>query len=127
AVDRLRAAAAGAPSGAVIVASSDRPEYAMPAAAWAAKAGDPLLWVTAAGVPPETEAAIKTHKKPKIYVLGPPDSVPDTVIDTLAKLGTVKRIAGTDPISTAITFARFQDGKFGWAVVDPGHGLVIAS
>ena len=46
----------------VVVASLDRPEYAMPAAGWAAKSGDPLLWVTATGVPPETEAAIKTHK-----------------------------------------------------------------
>ncbi len=51
AVDRLRTAAAGAPSGAVIVASGDRPEYAMPAAGWAAKSGDPVLWVGATGSP----------------------------------------------------------------------------
>ena len=31
------------------------------------------------------------------------------------------------PASTAITFARYQDGAFGWDVVDPGHGLVFAS
>src|SRR5829696_6865704 len=61
AIDRLQTAAAGAPSRAVVVASSDRSEYAMPAAGWAAKSGNPLLWVTARGVPPETEAAIKTH------------------------------------------------------------------
>ena len=40
-------------------------------AALAAKSGDPLLWVGATGIPPETEAAIKTHKQAKIYVLGP--------------------------------------------------------
>ncbi len=45
----------------------------------------------------------------------------------MEKLGTVKRIAGTDPVTTAITFARFKDGDFGWYVVDPGHGLVFAS
>ncbi len=127
AVDRLQAAAAGQPAGVVLIASSDRPEYAMPAAAWAAKSGNPLLWVNAAGVPPETEAALKTHKQAKIYVLGPADAVPDTVLDALEKLGTVKRISGADPVANAIAFARFRDGDFGWYVVDPGHGLVFAS
>jgi hypothetical protein len=127
AVDRLQAAASGAPSSAVVVASSDRPEYAMPAAGWAAKSGNPLLWVTAQGIPPETEAALKTHKSAAIYVLGPEDSVPDAVFDALGKLGTVKRIAGTDAVTNAITFARYQDGAFGWYVVDPGHGLVFAN
>ena len=45
----------------------------------------------------------------------------------LEKLGTVKRIAGADPVANAIAFARFRDGDFGWYVVDPGHGLVFAS
>jgi hypothetical protein len=127
AVDRLQTAAARSASGAVVVASMDRPEYAMPAAGWAAKSGDPLLWVGANGVPPETEAAIKTHRQAKIYVLGPPDAVPDTVFDALEKLGTVKRISGADPVTSAIAFARFVDGDFGWNVTDPGHGLVFAN
>ena len=128
AVDRLQTAAAGTPSGAIVVASSDRPEYAMPAAAWAAKSGNPVLWVTAQGVPPETAAAIKAHKQAAIYVLGPADSVPDKILDDLDKIGgTVKRIAGNDPVSNAIAFARFKDGDFGWYVVDPGHGLVFAN
>jgi hypothetical protein len=128
AVDRLQTAAAGAPSGAIVVASSDRPEYAMPAAGWGAKSGNPLLWVNAQGVPPETAAAIKAHKQAAIYVLGPADSVPDKVLDELDKIGgTVKRISGNDPVSNAIAFARFKDGDFGWYVVDPGHGLVFAN
>jgi hypothetical protein len=127
AVDRLRTAAAGAPSGAVVVASQDRPEYAMPAAGWAAKSGNPVLWVTATGVPRETAAAIKAHKQARIYVLGPADVVPDTVLAALEKLGTVKRIAASDPVSAAITFARYSDDDFGWSVIDPGHGLVFAS
>ena len=60
-------------------------------------------------------------------MLGPEDAVPDAVFDALGKLGTVKRIAGTDPVTNAITFARYQDGAFGWYVVDPGHGLVFAN
>jgi hypothetical protein len=39
----------------------------------------------------------------------------------------VRRIAGDDPAENAIAVARYQDGAFGWGVVDPGHGLVIAS
>ena len=70
---------------------------------------------------------MKTHKNAKIYVLGPPDAVPETVLTALEKLGTVKRVAGTDAVSSAITFARFSDGAFGWSVIDPGHGLVFAS
>ena len=72
AVDRVQTAAAGQPAPAIVIASSERPEFAMPAAAWAAKSGHPVLWVSAAGVPPETEAAIKAHPQAKLYVLGPP-------------------------------------------------------
>jgi hypothetical protein len=127
AVDRLRTAAAGQPSAAVLIAPAERPEYAMPAAGWAAKSGDPVLWVGPTGIPPETEAALKTHKNAKLYVLGPEDAVPEATLTALEKLGTVKRVAGSDAVSSAITFARFSDGGFGWSVVDPGHGLVFAS
>ncbi|HEX6021582.1 MAG TPA: cell wall-binding repeat-containing protein [Solirubrobacter sp.] len=127
AVDRLQAAAAEQPSGGVLVASSEHPEYAMPAAGWAAKSGTPVLWVGPNGVPSETEAAIKEHRSAKIYVLGPPEVIPDSVLDALEKLGTVKRISGSDPVANAIAFARYRDGDFGWYVVDPGHGLVFAS
>ena len=48
-------------------------------------------------------------------------------IARLRKLGTVKRIAGPDPVRNAIAFARYIDGTFGWGVVDPGHGLVFVN
>lgn len=127
AVDRLQTSAAGSASRAVIVASSDRPEYAMPAAGYAAYSGTPILWVTAQGVPAETEAALKLHKSAAIYVLGPEDAVPDAVFDALGKLGTAKRITAGDASNSAIAFARYQDGDFGWGVVDPGHGLAFAN
>jgi hypothetical protein len=127
AVDRLRAAAAGSPASDVVVASSDSPEFTMPAAAWAAKSGDPVLWVTKDAVPPETVAALKTHRQPGIYVIGPASVVSDAVLDQLGKLGKVKRISGDDPVTNAINFSRYKDGAFGWAVTDPGHGLVFAN
>jgi hypothetical protein len=111
----------------VLVASADRPDFAMPAAAWAAKSGDPVLWTGRDKLPPETAAAIKAHRKPKIYVLGPEDVISESVAGELRKLGGVKRISGPDPVTNAIAFARFTDGDFGWGVTDPGHGLVFAT
>ena len=126
-IDRLQTAAAKGNSDAVVVASSDSPDYAMPAAGWAAKSGQPVLWTSRDTLPRETRAAIRAHRRPSIYVLGPPEAVSDKVVQALRKLGETRRVAGPDPVETAISFARFSDGDFGWNVVDPGHGLVFAS
>jgi hypothetical protein len=110
-----------------VIAAADAPAYSMPAAAWAAKSGDPVLYVKRDVVPPATLKALQRHTQPKIYVLGPPAAVGAAVVKRLRKLGTVKRIDGPDPVRNAIAFARFVDGSFGWGVVDPGHGLVFAN
>lgn len=127
AIDRLQTAAVGAPSRSVLVVSSAEAAYAMPAAAWAAKSGDPVLWTGRDSVPTETEQAIRARQRPRIYVLGPPDVVSAKAVAQLAKLGRVTRIAGDNAIRTSIAFARFSDAGFGWNVTDPGHGLVFAS
>jgi hypothetical protein len=127
AIDRLQSAAAKTKSKTVVVASADRPDFAMPAAGWAAKSGNPVLWASRDKLPPETKAAIKAHGKPAIYVLGPPEAISDGVLRELRKLGSVKRISGPDPVTNAIAFARYRDGDFGWGVTDPGHGIVFAS
>jgi hypothetical protein len=127
AIDRLAIKAAGEPSKAVVIASADAPEYSMPAAAWAAKSGNPLLWVQRNAIPAATRSAIRAHNRPDIYVLGPAQAVSDTVLEQLDDLGTARRVSGKDPVANAIAFARFSDGSFGWNVVDPGHGLVFAS
>src|SRR5439155_907066 len=69
-IDRLVASARGGPSESVVIASADAPAYAMPAAAWAAKSGDPVLFVKRDVVPPVTRTALRRHQQPKIYVLG---------------------------------------------------------
>jgi hypothetical protein len=126
ALDAFQAAARGKTSDRVIVVSADAPEYAAPAAAYAAKSGDPILFARKDTVPPATVAAIKTHQQPKIYVLGPPSAVGAKATEELRKLGTVQRIDGPDPVRSAIAFATFAETDFGWGVVDPGHGVVIA-
>lgn len=127
AIDRLQSKAAGRPSDRVVIASGERPDFSIPAAGWAAKSGDPVLYVRKDSIPRETLAALRAHQQPKIYVLGPADVVSDKVLAQLRRQGTVTRIAGRDPVANAIAFARFVDGRFGWGVVDPGHGLVFVS
>jgi hypothetical protein len=127
AIDRLQTSAAGEPTGAVLVAPADSPQFAMPAAGWAAKSGHPVLWTTKESLPAETRDAIEAHKRPRIYVLGPADAIAESVIGQLEKLGPTKRVSGPDPVANAIAFARYSDGRFGWNVVDPGHGLVFVN
>jgi hypothetical protein len=126
AIDAFQTAARGSPSGRVLVVSADAPAFAMPAAAWAAKAGDPVLFVRRDEVPAETRAALLSHDQPHIYVVGPPSTISASTVDALKRLGTVKRIGAEDPTASAIAFARYVDPSFGWGVVDPGHGLVFA-
>jgi hypothetical protein len=127
AIDRLHSAAAGAPTRAVVVAPSGAPEFAMPAAAWAAKAGDPVLWTDRDSLPAATKAAINAHRRPRIYVIGPASVISDKVLKQLGDLGTTRRISGPEPVANSVAFARFTDGRFGWNAVDPGHGLVFAT
>ena len=117
----LQTAAAGAPSGAVIVASVDRPGVRDARR----RLGGQVRRPAAVGHRDRHPAGDRGGDQDaqvgrRSTCSGRPTRCPDTVLDALEKLGTVKRIAGTDPVTTAITFARFKDGNFGWYVVDPG-------
>jgi hypothetical protein len=127
AIDAFRTSAAGKPSDDVVIASADNPAFAMPAAAWAAKSGDAVLFVQRYAVPTETKRALRRHEQPSIFVLGPPNVISDGVVQNLGRLGTVRRIGGKTPVENAIAFARYSNGSFGWGVQDPGHGLVVAN
>jgi hypothetical protein len=126
-VDRFVSAVRGSPSPRVVVVGAGSPEYAMPAAGWAAKSGDPVLLVERERIPPETRNALTAHQQPRIYVLGPVAAVGGRVLRQLRRFGPVVRIEGRDPVRNAIAFARYADEGFGWGVVDPGHGLVFAN
>jgi hypothetical protein len=111
AVDSFHTAVTGRPKGEVIVASAEQPGYAMPAAAWAARSGDPVLFVSRNTVPPATRKAIEQHSKPKIYLLGPPTVISTAVENQLGQLGPVTRIQSKEPgpVANAVAFARFPD------------------
>ncbi len=117
----------GRPPDHVVVAPSARPQLAMPAAAWAARSGDPVLFAGVNTLPGATARALKRHPKVPVYVLGPPSAISSDVVREIAKLGPeVKRVSGEDPVANAIAFARYADGSFGWNINDPGHGFVLA-
>ncbi len=138
AIDRFQTAAAGRPSADVVIASTADPAYAMPAAGWAAESGDPVLFVSATGVPAATRQALLAHQRPRIYVLGPASVVGTAVIEQLRHYGTVKRVAAANPAANSVAFAIYRDpactykqpcahvpGSFGWAMRSPGHGYTL--
>jgi len=112
----------------IVVASSDDPSFAMPAAGYAAKTGDPILFVSKDEIPSDTRAALAALRglaKPRIFILGPSKLISPSVTRQLKRFGTVKRVGGQDPVTNAIEFARYRSGTFGWGVANPGHGMVF--
>lgn len=123
----LRERLFGAPPAHILIASSSQPDFAMPAAAWAARSGDPVLYAEAGKLPAPTAAVLKEHPKTPVFVLGPTAAISKAVLGEIAKISKqVKRVAGADPVANAIAMARYNAGSFGWNVNDPGHGFVLA-
>jgi putative cell wall-binding protein len=128
AIDRFFSAVRGKPSANVVIVSGEHPEWAVPAAAWAARAGDSVLPVKRDSVPAAIQKALQQHQKPNVYVLGPKKVIGNGVLKQLQPLaGRVARIQGKTPVDNAIAFARYQRGNFGWAVVVPGYNFTLAN
>ncbi len=127
-VAALRQKLVNAPPDHLLIVSSASPAYAMPAASWAARSGDPVLFTDKDSLPASTAAALKRYVGTPTYVLGATSVVSDKGFAAIKKIAPqVKRIPGSDPITSAVDFARYSDGTFGWNVNDPGHGFVIAN
>jgi hypothetical protein len=127
AIAALREKLAGSPPQHIVVASTASPAFAMPAAAWAARSGDPVLFTGPEALPRPTEAALKANPDTPVYVLGPSSAISSDVVREIASVARrVRRVAGEDPVANAIALARYDDGSFGWDVNDPGHGFVLA-
>jgi putative cell wall-binding protein len=130
AIDRFFSAARAKPSGDVVLFSADSAEFAMPAAAWAARSGDAALPVRRNSIPAPIAKALREHSKPNVFVLGPESAISKQVITQLEKrklARNVRRIQGPNPVENAIAFARYEKGDFGWGVVVPGYNFTVAS
>jgi putative cell wall-binding protein len=125
-VDAYFATMQGSLPPAVIVGSMDQPEYTMPAVNWISHMPEPLLYVKKDEIPTETITALqKRNGHAKIYILGPESVISASVEHQLKAYGTVTRIAGNDPFTNAISFAKFFDptASFGWNITTPGHNF----
>ena len=127
-IDKFSAVARGEPSDDVILATGERAEYAVPAAALSARSGDAVLFATRGELPPATVTALKRHEKPDVFVLGPESVIGADVLKKLKPLARrVRRVDGPTPVQNAIELARFQAGGFGWGAEVPGQNFTIAS
>ena len=111
----------------IVVASSSQPAFAMPAAAWAARSGDPILFSDRTKLPKATATALRQRADVPVYVLGPNAAISKSALGEIEAISKrVRRIAGSDPVANSVAFARYRDRGFGWGIVDPGHGFVVA-
>ena len=115
----------------MVLYSADEGEFAMPAAAWAARSGDAVLPVRRNKIPAPIIKALREHDRPNVFVLGPESVISKKVLDQLKKgkklVRSVNRIEGPNPVENAIAFSRYEKGDFGWGVVVPGYNFSIAS
>jgi hypothetical protein len=127
-IDRLRQRLTGTSPQHIVLTSSDQPAFAMPAAGWAARSGDPVLFLNRQTAPKPTLDALRRHRGVPVYVLGPPSVISKGALNAVRKLAPdATRIGAEDPVANSIAFARYASGGFGWDINDPGHGFVIAN
>lgn len=128
AIAALRDELAGGPPKHIVIAPAAQPAFAMPAAAWAARSGDPVLFAGEGALPAPTETALKRDPHTPVFVLGPSSAISSDVVRQIGRISDrVRRVSGEDPVSNAIALARYSEGGFGWNVNDPGHGFVVAN
>jgi putative cell wall binding repeat protein len=112
----------------ILLVSSSQAGYAMPAAAWAARSGDPVLFTGPKQVPSATLAALRRHAAATVYILGPESVISKDVVKQVGRVSaTVQRVGATGAVQNALLFARYSDGSFGWNINDPGHGMELAN
>jgi hypothetical protein len=128
AIDRFFSAARGGATNDVVLYSGEQPQWAMPAAAWAARSGTSTLPVAKAAIPAPIRRALRDHDRPDVYLLGPESVISPAVEKALKPLaGSVRRIEGATPVENAIAFARYRRDDFGWGVTIPGYNFAVAN
>lgn len=116
----------GAPAH-IVIAPAEDSAFAVPAAAWAARSGDPVLFSGRDSLPAATAKYLRKEAEVPVFVLGPSTAISSGVVREVAKIGNpVRRVSGEEPVENAIALARYASDDFGWNINDPGHGFVVA-
>lgn len=117
-VDSLVTSTTGHQIADVMVVAADAPAaWALPAAAYAARTGTSIAFVTATTIPQATARMLeRRHHAASIYVIGPRSVISDHTEQALRSYGRVTRISGRTPERNAISFAEYEDAEtdFGW-------------
>lgn len=117
-VDGVVTGATGSQTRNLLVVAGDAPaQWSLPAAAYAARTGTPIVFVTAAGIPPASARMLERRRGAALmYILGPQTVIAEHTEQALRRYGRVTRIAGRTPARNAISFAEYQDSAtdFGW-------------
>jgi putative cell wall-binding protein len=119
------AARQGRPPRQVMIASSDRPAFAMPAAALAAWSGVPVLFNAQNALSEQTRTALTALHGPTSYVIGPTTAIAPQVVRALRPIGPAVRIGGRNPAENSVAVAQYSRDQFGWGDGRPGHGVVF--
>lgn len=118
AIDEQGAGLHGSLSANVIVVGSESDyRWAMPAGAYCARTGTPVLFVNGNQVPAATITALERRNgRARMFVLGPAGAVSDELVAQLQRFGAVIRIEGGNYFDNAVRFAEFRDPEagFGW-------------
>jgi len=117
----------GQPDAFVVVSSEDA-GFSIPAATWAARSGDVVLFSGTDEVPKATIDFLKKkeNRDVPVFVLGPPEAVSAAALEQLTKVvDRVERVSGSDPAENSVELVRFSSGLFGWNLNDPGHGFTV--
>lgn len=115
----------------VLVVRGDDPAHGLPGVAWIAHMDDAsVLLVESDRLPEATRRALEERQAPfAAHILGPEGYISAEVERQLRETGAqvVTRIGGEDPYETAVAFARFREGAFGWGIAGPGHGFYFVT
>lgn len=111
----------------ILFVEQARPDFALPALAWSAYAGDPVLFVDKSSVPDATRDALEGLDQPpkRLYVLAHDKSAKSKVTGPLKRYGHAKvtRIHSGHPAGLAVRIATWKDKYgFGWGLPLPEGG-----
>ncbi len=111
----------------ILFVEQARPDFALPALAWSAYAGDPVLFVDKSSVPDATRDALQGLDQPpkRMYVLVHDKAAKSKVTGALKKYGHAKvtRIHSDHAAGLAVRVATWRDKYgFGWGLPLPEGG-----